>query len=92
MQAEECSWSACSVVVGVCRALVRFRRWRDEVPYIKQFFLYAFFLIAELAVENFLVWYAFLHRMPRSAMDSQQGDLCRGSQENEEDSGFARQC
>ena len=36
--------------------LLTFRRWNDEVPYARPFFIAFGVLIAELYIENFFIW------------------------------------
>ena len=36
--------------------LLTFRRWNDEMPYAKPFFMAFGILIAELYIENFFIW------------------------------------
>jgi hypothetical protein len=36
--------------------LLTFRRWNDETPYARPFFMAFGMLIAELYIENFFIW------------------------------------
>ena len=36
--------------------LLTFRRWNDEMPYARPFFVAFGILVAELYIENFFIW------------------------------------
>ena len=38
--------------------LLTFRRWGDEMPYARRFFVAFGFLLLELSIENFFIWCA----------------------------------
>ncbi len=44
--------------------LLTFRRWNDEIPYARKFFIAFVLLLVELGVENFFTW-CTLHRLAR---------------------------
>ncbi len=43
-------------MVALAVRLLTFRRWNDEMPYAKRFFVAFAILIVELYIENFFIW------------------------------------
>lgn len=43
-------------MVALAVRLLTFRRWNDEMPYAKPFFVAFAILIVELYIENFFIW------------------------------------
>ena len=42
--------------------LLKFRRWNDEIPYARKFFVAFILLLVELGVENFFTWCTLYRR------------------------------
>lgn len=62
--------------------LLTFKRWNDEIPYARKFFIAFGFLLLELAVENFFTWFVgiFWQSPCMYFMTSWMGDSSQGSQ------------